>query len=48
MGKFLWRGVHRRMGIKDSLPKQASLCEYTLEVITYMVIIGKGRSSPDI
>ena len=36
------------MGIKDSLPKQASLCKYTWEVIACMVIISKWRSGPDI
>ena len=36
------------MGIKDFLPKQASFCEHTWEVIVYMVIISKKRSGPDI
>ncbi len=48
MGGFLWRGVHRRMGIKDSSPKQTSLCKYTWEVIAFMVMTGEGRSGPDI
>ncbi len=48
VGEFLWRGVCRRMGIKDSLSEQASLCEYTWEVIACMVMTGKGRSGPDI
>ncbi len=48
MGEFLWRDVRRRMGIKDSLPEQASLCEYTWEIVACMVITGEGRSGPDI
>ena len=36
------------MGIKDFLPKQASFCEYTWEVVIYIVITGEGHSGPDI
>ena len=48
MGEFLWHSVYCYMGIKDFWPKQASLCEYTWEVIAYMVITGKRHSGPDI
>ena len=48
VGEFLWRDVCRRMGIKDSMPEQASFCKYTWEVVVYMVITGKGRLGPDI
>ena len=48
VGEFLWHGVCWRMGIKDSLPEQASLYEYTWEVVACMVIIGEGHSGPDI
>ena len=48
VGEFLWRGVCRHIGIKDSLPEQASLCEYTWEVIACMVITGEERLDPDI
>ncbi len=48
MGKFLWRGIRRRMGMKDSSPKQASLCEHTWKVVTCMVMTGEGRSGPNI
>lgn len=46
IGKLLWRSVCWRMGIKKFFPDQASLCEYTWEVV--VMITGKGRSSPDI
>ena len=46
--KFLWRGVCRRMGIKDFLSEQASVCEYTWEVVACMIITGEGCSGPDI
>ncbi len=36
------------MGIKDSLPKQASLCEHTWDVFACMVMTSEGRSGPDI
>ena len=36
------------MGIKDFSSEQASLCEYTWEVVACIVITGKGRSGPDI
>ncbi len=36
------------MGIKDFSPERVSLCEYTWEVVACMVIIGEGRSGPDI
>ncbi len=48
LGEFLWRGVCCRMGIKDSSSKQASLCEYTREVVTCMVMTGEGHSGLDI
>ena len=48
MGEFLWRGVHCRMGIKDSSPEQASFCKYPWEVVAYMVITGERHSGPDI
>ncbi len=35
-------------GIKDSLPKQTSLCEYTRKNVAYMVMIGKRCSGPNI
>ncbi len=47
-GYALWRGHCRRSGIKDSTPAACSLCEYTWEVILYMVLTGSGRLSPDI
>lgn len=46
--KFLLRGICCRMDIKDFSPKQASLCEYTWEVVICIVITGEGRSDPDI
>ena len=36
------------MGIKDFLPKQTSLCEYTWELIVYIVITGEGNLGLDI
>ena len=48
MGKFLYRGICYRIGIKDFLPKQTSFCEYTSNVVAYIVISGKGRSGLDI
>ena len=48
MSEFLWRGAYCRMGIKDFLLKQESFCEHTWEVLTYMVITGKGCSGLDI
>ncbi len=36
------------MGIKNSLPKQVSFCEYTWEFVACMVMTGKGRLDPDI
>ena len=48
LGKFLWRGICWRMGIKDFSLEQASFCEYTWKVVTCMMIIGEGRSGPDI
>lgn len=36
------------MKIKDSLPVQASLCEYTWEVVACMVMTGEGRTGSDI
>lgn len=36
------------MGIKNSSPEQASLCEYTWEVVACMVMTGEGRTGPDI
>ncbi len=48
VGGFLWQNVCCYIGIKNSLPKQASFCEYTWEVITYMVITSNRYSSPDI
>ena len=48
VSEFLWHGVCRRMGIKNSSLEQASLCEYTWEVVACMVITGEERSSPDI
>lgn len=48
VGEFLLRSVHHRIGIKDYLPEPASLYVYTWEVVTYMVIIGKGDSGPEL
>ncbi len=48
MGEFSWRRICFRIGIKDSLSEQASLCEHTWEVVAYMVMTGNGRSGPDI
>ena len=48
VAEFLWRGVRRRMGIKDSSPEQASFCKYTWEVVACMIITGEERSCPDI
>lgn len=48
IGEFLWRGICRRINIKDFLLKQASLYKYTWEVVACIVIIGKGRLGPDI
>lgn len=48
MGEFLWQDVCCRISIKDFLPKQTSFYEYTLEVITYIVITGKEYLSPNI
>ena len=47
VSEFLWRSVCRCMSINDSLPKQVNFCEYTWEVVAYMMITGKGRSSSD-
>ena len=48
VGKFLWHGICRHMGIKDFLPEQASFCEYTWEVVACMMITGKRYSGLDI
>ena len=48
VGEFLRQGICRCMGIKDYLPKQASFCEYTWEVVACRVITSKERSGPDI
>ena len=36
------------MGIKNFLPKQASLYKYTWEVFAYMLITSERRLGPDI
>ena len=48
LSEFLWWCVCCHINIKDSLPKQISFCEYTWEIVAYMVMTGKGRSGPDI
>ena len=48
VSEFLWRSICRRVGIKDCLPKQASFCEYTWEVVACMVITSEGRLGLDI
>lgn len=48
MSEFLWRGICCRIGIKDSLPKYTSFCEYIWEIFAYIVITGKGHSGLDI
>ena len=47
MGKFLLQNVCCHIVIKDSLPKQASLCEHTGEVVACIVMTGKRRLGPD-
>lgn len=47
-GYSLWRGHHCRMGIKDLTFAAHRLCKYTWEVVTYMILTGKGHLEPDI
>ena len=46
--EFLWCSVCRYMGVKGFSPERASFYEYTWEVVACMVIIGEGRSGPNI
>lgn len=48
IGEFLWWIVCRHIDIKDFLPKQASFCEYTCEIVSYIVITAKERLGPNI
>ena len=47
-GYSLWRGHCHCLGIKNSILAAQSLCEYTWEIVTCMVLTGKERLGPDI
>ncbi len=46
--KFLWRDIHCCIVIKDSSPKQASLCKHTWKIVVYMPMTGAERLGPDV